>query len=149
MKLSFPNLGRAMFAAPVFAVGGAAASGSLVVEQAWIRAAPPGARMLAGYATLANSGDTPITVVGAHSTAFDVVSMHETVIVDGVSKMRPLERIAIAPGQGVALAPGGKHLMMTRPSESLAVGADVKITFELDSGAKVSADFAVREDEPH
>jgi len=40
-------------------------------------------------------------------------------------------------------------LMMTRPSESLAVGADVKITFELDSGAKVSADFAVREDEPH
>ncbi|HVJ61200.1 MAG TPA: copper chaperone PCu(A)C, partial [Tahibacter sp.] len=74
------------------------AAGRLVVDDAWIRAAPPGARMLAGYAKLTNAGDAPIVVTGATSAAFGDVSMHASVVEDGVAKMRPLPSLNIAPG---------------------------------------------------
>src|ERR1700722_9974612 len=40
--------------------GNAMAAGHLLVEGGWIRSAPPGAAMLAGYGTLHNIGDAPV-----------------------------------------------------------------------------------------
>lgn len=149
MSLSFSSRCRITLAILILVAGNAAAAGVLQVEQAWIRAAPLGARMLAGYATLANVGDAPLVVARVSSPAFGDVSLHESMIVEGIAKMRPLERIVIAPGERVPLAPGGKHLMLMRPADPLAIGAEARITFELDDGAKVSSGFIVREDAPH
>ena len=49
------------------AVQTAAAAGRLEISHAWIRTAPPGAMMQAGYAILRNSGDAPLVISGAHS----------------------------------------------------------------------------------
>ena len=54
----------------LFATGAAHADGRLGVFDAWIRSAPPGTTMLAGYATLKNTGDAPVTVLTAQSDAF-------------------------------------------------------------------------------
>jgi len=126
----------------------AGASGRLVVEAAWIRAAPPGSAMRAGYAVLRNAGDTPVVVRGATSTVFESVSLHETVEVEGVERMRALGVIEIAPGSSVALAPGGRHLMLMRPLRELASGATATIHFDTDAGAGADADFVVREAPP-
>ena len=48
----------------------AQAQGKLGVFDAWIRAAPPGASMLAGYATLKNTGDAPVSLLTVQSDAF-------------------------------------------------------------------------------
>ena len=70
--------------------GQVVAAGRLKVERAWIRAAPPGATMLAGYAVLHNGGDAPVIVHGASSPDFGSVSLHETIEVDAVERMQPI-----------------------------------------------------------
>ncbi|MBN8481796.1 MAG: copper chaperone PCu(A)C [Xanthomonadales bacterium] len=121
----------------------ARAAGELVVESAWIPPAPPGMAMYAGYATLANRGDADVVITAAQSPQFDDVSIHETVVVDGVSKMRALDAITIPAGGEATLAPGGRHLMLMEPRA--AIGTKVDIVFVLADGRRVTAGFVVRE----
>lgn len=124
------------------------AAGRLVVEHAWIRAAPPGAAMLAGYATLQNAGDAPVVVTGANSADFGDVSLHESVNQNGVERMRPLGDVSIAPGASVVFAPGGKHFMLMDARRELKTGDSVKIHISTKSGSGADADFAVRDAAP-
>lgn len=126
----------------------ALAAGRLEVRGAWIRTAPPGAMMLAGYATLRNIGDAPLTVTGAGSEAFGDVSLHETVEADGIARMKALGDVEIAPGASVVFAPGGKHLMLMRPKHVIKSGESIKIRIETKSGEGVSVDFVVRDAAP-
>lgn len=135
---------RAWVLSALFAVAGAAhAEGKLGVTDAWIRAAPPGASMLAGYATLKNDGDQPISILTVQSPGFRMTSLHETIVQEGVSKMREVHRIEIAPGATVALAPGGKHLMLMQPRNEVDAGAKVEVVFLLADGRRVTTYFDV------
>ena len=93
----------------------ALAAGQLGVSNAWIPQAPPGVDMLAGYLTLKNSGDAPVSILAAQSDRFLTVTVHQTVIENGVSRMRELNHLEIAPGEEVKFAPGGLHLMLMQP----------------------------------
>lgn len=125
-------------------VAGGAAAGQIDIEDPWIRAAPPTARMLAGYAVLHNRGSDPVVLVGARSDRFGMVEVHETVEVDGFARMREVPRIEIAPGAAVTLEPGGKHLMLMRPQSVPAEGETVEIVLRLEDGSELTVDFAVR-----
>lgn len=129
-------------------VSTAHAAGGLLVEHAWIRAAPPGAAMLAGYATLRNTGDSPVIVTGAISPDFGDVSLHESVNENGVERMRALGDVVVAPGASVAFAPGGKHFMLMDAKRELKVGDAAKIHISTKSGPGADADFAVRDTAP-
>jgi copper(I)-binding protein len=126
----------------------AQAAGRLESAQAWIRAAPPGAMMLAGYAELRNAGDAEVTVVGADSEAFGSVSLHESSEENGVERMRPLDRLRIAPGATVRLAPRGRHLMLMQPKRALKAGDTAMIRIATEPASAVSAGFIVRDDAP-
>lgn len=127
----------------MLATGSAQAAGKLVVTDAWIREAPPGATMLAGYANLRNDGDEPVSVLTVQSDAFRMASVHETVVADGVSKMRELHRLDLAPGASVELAPGGKHLMLMHPRADVHAGDKVDVRFLLGDGRRVETYFVV------
>lgn len=124
------------------------ATGKLVVEHAWIRTPPPGAMMLAGYATLRNAGDASLVVIGANSAAFGDVSLHESVIKNGVERMQPLGDITIAPGAEVVFAPGGKHFMLMRPARELKSDDVVKVHISTKTEAGATANFVVRDTAP-
>jgi copper(I)-binding protein len=130
------------------AAASAHAAGRLVVEQAWIRIAPPGAMMLAGYATLRNDGDASLTLASADSADFASVSLHQTVAENGVERMRPLDRLVIAPGANVEFSPVGKHFMLMRPAHELKSGDKVKIHIATDGGNGATAEFVVRDEAP-
>lgn len=123
----------------------ASAAGRLEIAQAWIREAPPGAMMLAGYAVLRNTGDAAVTITGADSDAFGNVSLHESIEENGVERMRPVGRLQIPPGASVTLAPGGKHLMLMRPAHPLKSGDAVRIRIVAGPGQGASAEFTVRD----
>lgn len=93
----------------------------------WTPEAPPG-RMMAGFMVVNNPGDAPVVLVDAHSPLFERVEIHTMIMDDGVMRMRRLEQLTIEPGQSVSLKPGGKHLMLMRPRESLTVGDEIPLT---------------------
>jgi len=126
----------------------ATAAGHLVIEHAWIRTAPPGVMMLAGYATLRNAGDAPITVTGADSADFGDVSLHQTIEENGVERMRPLGHIEIAPGASVEFAPGARHFMLMRPKRELKQGDSVEIHISTSAGDGANAEFVVGDAAP-
>ena len=143
------GLRKAAFAALVASIGLAAAvpsahaAGKLGVYDAWIRKAPPGASMMAGYATLKNEGDAPIKILTVQSNAFRQSSIHETVVERGVSKMRELPRIDLAPGATIEMKPGGAHLMLSEPRHPIPVGEKVHMVFLLADGTRVETYFDV------
>lgn len=122
----------------------AAHAQSLRAEDAWIRAAPPGSAMLAGYALLHNDGDAPLRIVSATSDAFGSIEFHRTVTEDGVSRMRPVEAIEVPPGGAVTLEPGGMHLMLMRPSRQFSEGERVVIALEDADGGTTQIELDVR-----
>jgi copper(I)-binding protein len=72
----------------------------------------PGMSMGAGYLTLENNSEKPISITRVHSPELVSVEMHESVLEDGVSRMYKLQEVVILPGQSVRFEPGGKHLML-------------------------------------
>lgn len=82
-----------------------------------VRISRPGgdSAMAAGYLALTNNTRNPVTITRVASPQYESVAMHETVIEDGVARMRPLGDLTLAPGETVRFEPGGKHLMLMRP----------------------------------
>ena len=124
----------------------ASAAGHLVVEGGWIRSAPPGAAMLAGYATLHNVGDAPVVVTGVETADFGSASLHKSSNDNGVEHMQALGDLQIAPGARVALAPGGNHIMLMQPKKELRKDESVPIHIVTKGGDSIVGIFVVRDD---
>lgn len=122
---------------------GAAQAAGLEVADAWIRSAPPGMDMLAGYARLSNPGRAERVVVGFDSPAFAAVELHRTTIEDGISRMRPVPRLRIPAGGEVVLQPGGLHLMLISPIHPVAEGERVPVRILFEDGEMVEVEFPV------
>lgn len=118
------------------------------VEQAWVRAAPPGATMLAGYARVRNGCERPLVITGAKSPDFVMVMVHETRIEGGVSRMRKTARSPLPAKGELLLAPGGRHLMLMHPRRALPAGTVLRIELLLAGGGSIPAEFTVRRDAP-
>lgn len=114
------------------------------IRDGWLRLPPGRIPMLAGFGRIENRCPAPVTIVGVSSPAFADTSLHETRIVDGVSRMRALPELRIAPGGAATLKPGGLHLMLMQPHAPLQPGSRVAIEFTLKDGGKLLGEFVVR-----
>src|SRR5690606_22188869 len=85
-----------------------------------------------------------VVVTGARSAAFASVELHETRVVDGVSRMRAVERMPVMAGEETLLRPGGLHLMLMRPLAPLAEGDVARVVFLLADGRRIAAGSEVR-----
>ncbi len=115
-----------------------------VVEQAWVRAPPPGASTLAAYATVKNPCATAVAIVGVSGADFGMAMIHQTSVENGMSRMRAVGSLAI-PARGEAvLAPGASHIMLMQPKRNLKEGDKTRLSFRLADGREIAADFVVR-----
>lgn len=113
------------------------------VRDGWIRMPPGGMAMMAGFGRIENRCPVPATIIAASSPAFADISLHETRIIEGISRMRAVPELRLAPGDSAVLKPGGLHLMM-QPSTSLKPGSKVAVQFELADGGVLFGEFEVR-----
>ena len=120
-----------------------ALAGGATIAEPWLRYVPGGAPS-AGYFRLTNEGDRPISLVGAECGDFGRVMMHRTIERGGISTMRPVHEITIAPGKSVAFEPGGYHLMLMRPKHPLRPGGRLPVTLRFSDGSTLSAEFLVK-----
>jgi len=93
----------------------------IVVENAWARASIGTSRPGAVYMEIRNTGDELVTLTGLQTDLAMMPEIHRTATDEqGVSSMPPAGEIVIAPGETVALEPGGLHAMLKqlqRPME--------------------------------
>ncbi len=104
------------------------ADDGLAVKNAWIREAPPGASMMAGYLTIENTSQHDNALVAVSSPVFSHVMIHRSETVDGIARMHHLERLPLPAGGSVDLAPGGYHLMMPTPAAQPTAGERIPLT---------------------
>ena len=119
-----------------------------VIEKPWVRAAPPGATTLAGYLVLRNPCGSEVVVTGVESRDFGMPMIHRTDEADGVSRMRHVGKLTLAPGESLVFAPGGLHLMLMKPRRALADGDQASVRLVLADGRRVFAVFPVRREAP-
>jgi copper(I)-binding protein len=134
-----------LLAASIFLVACApsAVEPTLQFEDAWVRAMPPGTMMTAGFGRLVNHSDVSLEITVYTSPAFGEVSLHQTVIENGVNRMREVSGLAIPPGGEVELAPGGYHLMLMLPIQTSGGNDRVVLQIEVAGGQRFSFELPV------
>jgi copper(I)-binding protein len=125
---------------PAFAVektSGPWKLGDIVVEQAWARVVPGGARTGAVYLTIHNKSAEEDLLLAVDSAAAQTTALHESKIEEGVAKMVPVPGGLNLPSHGeVVMQPGGIHIMMTGLSGALEPGSILRVRLIFrDAGA--------------
>jgi periplasmic copper chaperone A len=137
-------IGAAVVAAALWATAPACAGQSVTVENAWVPWAPAVVKVHAGYMTIVNRGDAEQEIIGAASPAYERVELHGSSIKDGVSEMRPVDRVAVPANGRVAFEPAGLHLMLIGPKQPQPVGGRIDIVLRLRNGGEVGVRAEVR-----
>lgn len=119
------------------------AANAIRVEQAWIRWLPAGLPA-GGYVTLTNGSDHTIVLVGAASSDYGQVQLHQSIAQNGLSTMVPIARISIPAHSTLSFAAHGYHLMLMKPRVSLSPGDRVPIELRFADGHSQVATFDVR-----
>ena len=121
----------------------ALACDGLEVSKAWVREAPPGAEVMAGYAQLKNTSRDPIKIEGARSPQFGDVQMHRTEMENGQMRMRAEPQLLLEGDSTLTFEPGDLHLMLFEPKKPLKAGDHVTIKFDCGKHSS-SGDFVVK-----
>lgn len=116
----------------------------LRVEEAWVKEAPPVAKVHAAYMKLTNTTDKAIDIVGVSAAGYRGAMIHRTVLKDGVTGMAHVDTLSIAPQATVVLEPGGMHIMLMKPDRVLKAGDRVAITLEIEGGQSQTVETGVR-----
>ncbi len=104
--------------------------------------------MLAGYATVRNACPKPVALAGVSSGDFAMSMIHETVVQNGMSRMRHA-KVVMLPARGqLEFKPGARHLMLMHPRRTLKPGDRVEVGLKLADGRRVSANFTVLREAP-
>lgn len=119
-------------------------SSPIVIENAWIREAPPNATAMAGYMRIKNISDKHIILHSAASPAFKAIEFHRSVEKDGVYRMIPHLHLHIAANSTFELKPGDYHLMLFNPVERLQEGDSVTLALKFSGDQIVEATMPVK-----
>jgi len=113
-------------------------------SRCWVRLVP-GARPSAAYFDIKNTGAESIALVGVRADKFTDMMLHETTVVDGVSKMSMVDKVVIEAGQTASFEPKGNHVMLTAESdEAVAVGDTVNLQFKFEGEQVASTECLVK-----
>jgi copper(I)-binding protein len=121
------------------------ASAEVVVSDATVREMLPGRTMTAGYFSITNKGEQAVELIGASSTRFGSIELHQHRHHNGMMKMEQITSVSVAPGQQLDFQPGGLHLMLFDASNTITAGQQIPLVFTFKDGqtvevvAKVSA----------
>lgn len=117
-------------------------AGDLTILQPWTRAAGANANG-AAFMRLRNGGVQPDRLISASTPVARVVELHTVIREGDAMRMRPVQDIAVAPGQTVELRPGGFHVMLIGLNAPLAQGTRVPLTLRFERAGEVQVELAV------
>jgi copper(I)-binding protein len=102
----------------------------------------------AAYVTIRNSGDVADRLVSASCTCATAATLHTMTMKDGVMEMaEQKDGFVIAPGQSIAFAPGGNHIML-EGAKGIAEGSHQEIVLHFEKAGDVKLSVPVTNDIP-
>ena len=135
-------IGATLIAAPAFAHDYKV--GDLQIDHPWARATPGGATVGGGFMKIKNAGSAADRLVAGSAEVAGRVEIHEMAVIDGIMKMRALDKgLEIAPGKTVELKPGGFHVMLMDLKRPLKQGETVKATLVFEKAGSLQVEFQV------
>jgi len=120
---------------------------AIEINDAWVRSAPPSAKVMAGYMKITNHGQKTISLSSINSPQFKKVEVHRSVMHDGMMHMEKIEPLSLKSHQQLVLKPGGYHLMLIKPVHAISEGDSVHLNFNFDNGDKLSLMAEVKDGE--
>ncbi len=118
--------------------------GGIVVKNAWVREAPPVAKVLAAYLSIENHTGKARALTSVASPAFDKIEFHKTVQKDGMASMEQQDKLFISAESAITLEPNGTHLMLFNPAKPLKAGDKVNFVLTFSDGTNVTTDAVVK-----
>jgi copper(I)-binding protein len=112
------------------------------IDHPWARATAGNAANGAAYVTITETG-SPDKLIGVSTPVAAAASLHETIDDGGVMKMRPVAGLPLDPGKPVAMAPGGKHIMLMGLKAPLKAGDTFPLTLRFEHAAPVTVTVVV------
>ncbi|WP_162925671.1 copper chaperone PCu(A)C [Isoalcanivorax indicus] len=130
---------------PWLAFAGEIDEPELFIDNMWVRAVPPVSSTTAGYFTVTNTSEVPVTLLGFTTEIAGAGELHTMAAQeDGTRRMQRLRNVPIPAGETVEFAPGGNHLMLFRLARPLEEGEQVELCLEFDATAPYCLPFEVR-----
>ena len=104
-------------------LAGQRADAAIEVSDAWTRVTPPGVTVAVGYFTLKNTSAGGRELLKITSPLAERISLHRSSVdANGVSRMWPVGKLELAPGEVRRFEPNGYHLMLEGLSAPLRAG---------------------------
>ena len=144
MRWRRPGLVLLILALTLTLIPAAGEEAGVSVRDAWVRETPPGVAMMAGYMELRNNTSRRQVLVAASSSGFETVTIHRTIVKDGMAGMVQAPQIELTPNASLIFMPGGYHLMLMNPKRILRAGDPVVINLEFRGGLVLPIAFEVR-----
>jgi hypothetical protein len=121
---------------------------SWIVDGDWVEPSLVGARNGVAYFNLENRTGVADRLMKATTPAAERAEVHRDEMKNGVMSMRATGPLALAPGERVALAPGGLHLMLIGLKRRLRVGDRIALTLIFEHHAPLTLEVPVQADPP-
>jgi periplasmic copper chaperone A len=118
--------------------------GELVVEAPWARATASPAMPGAAYLTVANHGTVADTLTAVASPIAERAELHTSQTDGGVTKMRSVAAVEVAPGASVVFAPSGLHIMLHGLEQPLTEGDRFPLALTFENAGSVTVEVVVR-----
>lgn len=125
-------------------LGANLAKAELVVSQAWVQLAPPGARATAAYLSLSNPTDSPIIIQSLDASCCAHVMLHRTRREGERVLMEHLDEITVPAHGDIKLEPGGLHIMLMGAKAPLKAGDPVSLQLQFADGRRQKISLLVQ-----
>jgi copper(I)-binding protein len=118
-------------------------TGAIMIMSPWAPPSLAGARNGAAYFTLMNHGTAADYLLSLSTPVADRADLHVEEVTNGVMRMRPAGRLALAPGEAISLKPGSFHVMLFGLKQPLAPGDHFPLTLTFEKAGAVTVDTMV------
>ncbi len=118
------------------------------IENAYIRAVPPGQPNSAAFMTLINSSAKPHSIKSASSPVAATVELHTHTNNNGVMEMRQIPQMDIPAKGTTELKPGGLHIMLIGLKQNLKAGEQAKVNLQFADGSSTTVTAPIQEVTP-
>lgn len=118
---------------------------SLVIHQGWVRAPQKGQKITAAYFTICNQTGDQDRLLSITTAKAAAAELHETKTLeeDRVSMQR-VDDLTIPPKAGIALKPGGYHIMLIDLESDVASSDTLTLNLTFENAGPISAKLPLK-----